>query len=77
MLLTYLLLEASHHRGPLALTFIDLKKAHDRLPRAAPLHVLTEELEVPIDIRAGMEALYYQTWSVFWGEGGSVCCFRY
>ena len=49
MLLTYLFLAASHHKGPLALAFIDLEKAYNWLPRVALWHVLAE-LEVLIYI---------------------------
>ena len=68
--MTYLLLAASRHPGPLALAFIDLEKAYDRLPRLTLWRVLAEELEVPADVRTGIEALYYQTRSVVW-EGGA------
>ena len=73
--MTYLLLAASCHRGPLALAFIDLEKAYDRLPRLSLWRVLAEELEVPADIRTGIEALYYQTWSVVWGGGAFSAAF--
>ena len=46
-------------RGPLALAFIDLEKAYDRLPRVTLWRVLAEELEVPEDIRTGIEAMYF------------------
>ena len=59
LLLTYLLLAASRHWGPLALTFINLQKAYDRVPRTTFWRVLAEELEVLADIRTGVEALYY------------------
>ena len=62
--MTYLLLAASHHHRPLALAFIDLDKAYDRLPRLTLWRVPAEELKVPADIRTGIEALYYQTRSV-------------
>ena len=71
LLLTYLLLAASHHRGPLALAFIDLEKAYDRIPRTTLWRVLAEELEVVADIWTRVEALYYYTRSVVWA-GGSV-----
>ena len=54
----YLRLVASHHLGPLALAFIDLKKAYDQLPRATLWHILAEELEVLVDILTGIKALY-------------------
>ena len=59
MLLKYLLLVASRHWGPLALAFIDLIKVCDQLPRVAFWHTLAEDMEVPKDIRTGIEALYY------------------
>ena len=58
LLLTYLLLAASCHQGPLALAFIDLEKAYDRAPRFTFWQVLAEELEVLADIRTGIELLY-------------------
>ena len=73
--MTYLLLAASRHRGPLALAFIDLEKAYDRLPRLTLWRVLAEELEVPADIRTGIEALYYQTRSVVRGGGAFSAAF--
>ena len=66
LLLTYLLLAASHQRGPLALAFLDLEKAYDRLPRVTLWRVLAAEQEVPEPIRTGIEALYFQTRSVVW-----------
>ena len=59
LLLMYLLLAASRHQGPLALAFIDLEKAYDWVPRTTLWRVLAEELEVPVDIWTGVEALYY------------------
>ena len=71
--MNYLLLAASHHCGPLALAFINLEKAYDRLPRLTLWHVLAEDLKVLADIRTGIEALYYQTWSVVrWGGAFSA-----
>ena len=54
-----LLLVAYHHQGPLVVAFIDLEKAYDQLPRVILWHMLAEELKVPVDIRTGIEALYY------------------
>ena len=71
LLLTYLLLAASHQRGPLALAFLDLEKAYDWLPRVTLWRVLAAELEVPEPIRTGIEALYFQTRSVV-RVGGSL-----
>ena len=71
MLLTYLLLAASHQRGPLALAFLNHEIAYDRLPRVILWRVLAAELEVPEPIRTGVEALYFQTWSVA-RAGGSM-----
>ena len=59
LLLMYLLLAASHQRGPLALAFLDLEKAYDWLPRVTLWRVLAAELEVPEPIRTGIEALYF------------------
>ena len=73
--MTYLLLATSHHRRPLVLAFINLEKAYNRLPRLTLLRVLAEELEVPADIRTGIEALYYQTWSVVRGGGAFSAAF--
>ena len=64
MLLTYLLLAASCHRGSPVLTFINLKKTYDWLPRVALWCMLAWELKVLEDIRTGIKALYYQTQSV-------------
>ena len=73
--MTYLLLAASRHHGPLALAFINLEKAYDRLPRLTLWRVLAEELEVPEDIRTGTEALYYKTQSVVQGGGAFSAAF--
>ena len=43
----------------MVLAFIDLGKAYDGLPRFTLWCVLAKELEVPVDIRTGIEALYY------------------
>ena len=53
------------------MAFLDLEKAYDRLPRVTLWRVLAEELEVPEDIRTGIEALYFQTRSVV-RAGGSM-----
>ena len=73
--MTYLLLAASCHGTSLVLASIDLEKAYDRLPRLTLCCVLAEELEVPVDIRTGIEALYYQTRSVVQGGGGFSAAF--
>ena len=61
LLVTYLMLGAASQRGPLALAFIDLEKAYDRIPRLTLWRVLANELHIPSDICSGIEALYYQT----------------
>ena len=64
LLLTYLLLVASSWRGPLALAFLNLKKAYYWLLRVTLWRMLAEGLEVPEDVSMGIKALYFQTWSV-------------
>ena len=59
LLLTYLLLAASHYQGPLAFAFIDFEEAYDQLPRFTLQHVLSEQLKVLEDIRTGIEAFYF------------------
>ena len=58
LLVTYLMLGAASQRGPLALAFIDLEKAYDRIPRLTLWCVLAAELHIPSDICSGIEVLY-------------------
>ena len=37
--------------------------------------MLAEDLQVPEDIRTGIEALYFQTWSVVWAGGSMSTAF--
>ena len=69
MILTYLLLVPSCYQGPLVLPFIDLDEAYEQLPRAALWYMLAEQLELLVDIRTSIEALYYQRLSKVWGGG--------
>ena len=53
----------------MVLAFIDLEKAYNHLPRVTLWYMLAEVLEVPVDIRTGIEALFYQTGSIVQGGG--------
>lgn len=61
ILLTYLLLAAADNRGPLAIAFIDLEKAYDRIPRDRLWQVFASELDMPSDLYEGILALYRDT----------------
>lgn len=61
LLLTYLLTTAAVDRAPLALGFIDLAQAYDKVPRHKLWLVLGQELGVPPDLLWGLWALYQDT----------------
>ncbi len=48
------MLSAAQGRGPLAVAFLDLEKAYDRVPRRQLWVVFAEELGVPLDIQLGL-----------------------
>ena len=57
--MTYLLQAAAAGRGSLAVAFIDLEKAYDRVPRLLLWEVLARELGVPTDLLSGIRAMYH------------------
>ena len=45
------MLSAAQGRGPLAVAFLDLEKAYDRVPRRRLWEVFAQELDIPPDIQ--------------------------
>ena len=54
LLLTYLMLSAAQGRGPLAVAFLDLEKAYDRVPHRRLWSVFVEELGISPAVHLGL-----------------------
>ena len=55
------MLGTARQHGTLALAFIDLERAYDRIRWLTLWRILADKLHIPSDIYMGIEVLYYQT----------------